>query len=340
MVGGESRIRLEERIIMFRTAWRTTFFAIALACCCSLAAPKVAKSAEPFSSFISPVSNFTNFEDPRATTEVRPIFMYHSLAEDFAPNLNPLGYNGGGSAYLFAVQLRAALTDRLALIATKDGYVWLRPDGEVADAVEHDDGFANIAAGLKYSVLRDEENERIATVGLRYEAPSGDAQVLQGKVFRLDGIDERGDGLINPFLSGGMKAGNFHFLGYWGARIALDDVDSTFMDLSLHGDYQVGNLYPLIEVNWVQTLNGGDRTQLLDDLGVPLSQEGFDVINFGASKGDDHGVVTMAFGTRYRVLGGQEGVGVDLGAAIEVPLTERQDLFGWRVSSDVIVSLN
>jgi len=228
------------------------------------------------------------------------------------------------------VQLRFALTERLALIATKDGYVWLRPNDEIPGAVTHDDGFANLAFGAKYAIVYDVEDQRIATLGLRYEVPSGDAQVLQGKVFRIDGVDDRGKGVLNPFLSTGFGFGDFHFLSYTGVRAALDDVDSSFFDMSLHGDYQVGNLFPLLEVNWVQTISDGER--------LPLGGEGFDLLNLGTTNGAGKGVVTAAVGARYRVAQ-FEAIEIDLGTAVEFPLTDREDLFGFRLSSDFIVRL-
>lgn len=294
------------------------------ACCAAAAAPATpARGSSGFDSFISPISNFTNFEDPRAITEVRPIFMFHDLANDF------LGLDGG-EAYLLAVQARFAVTERFALIATKDGYVWLRPHKEIPGAVTKNDGFANLAFGAKYAVLYDEAKRRIATLGLRYEVPSGDAGVLQGKVLRIAGVNERGDGVLNPFLSAGVGAGDFQFLGYAGGRVPINEVDSTFFDMSLHGNYRVGDFYPLVEVNWVHTVGNGKR--------LPLGGEGFDLLNLGSTNAAGKGVVTAAVGGRWRVLRA-EVWNVDLGTAVEFPLTHRRDLFGFRLTSDVIVSL-
>ncbi len=57
---------------------------------------------DPFADFISPVSNPVNFEDPRATTELRPIYIYHHINQDFV--------TGGGDAHIVALQIRLALT--------------------------------------------------------------------------------------------------------------------------------------------------------------------------------------------------------------------------------------
>ena len=208
--------------------------------------------------------------------------------------------------------------------------MWLRPDEEIPGALTHDDGFANLAFGLKYAFILEPEKRRIATIGFRYEAPSGDAGVLQGKVYRIDGVDERGKGVVNPFLSTGIGVDRFHFLGYAGVRAALDDVDSSFFDLSLHGDYQIGNFYPLVEINWVQTIDGGRR--------LPLNGEGFDVLNLGSVDGEDRGVVTAGVGARYR-LASFDPVDLDFGAAVEFPLTDREDIFNLRVTTDVVIRL-
>ncbi len=273
-----------------------------------------AGEADSFGRFVSPVSNPVNFEDPRPTTEVRPLYAYHRIDREFVTL--------GGDAHVVAAQARIALSERFGLIATKDGYVWLNPK----QALPKKNGWANIAFGCKYATYRDPERQAMATVGLRYETASGDKDVLQG----------RGDGVLNPFLSALWGAGDFHLLGYTGTRIPISGNDSTFYDLSLHGDYQFGPLYPLVEFNWVQTLDGGRR--------LPIDQEGFDFFNLGSSQAGGHGVVTAAFGARWRVLddfavAAERTIGVDLGAAYEFPVTDRQDLFGWRVTSDVIVWL-
>jgi hypothetical protein len=281
----------------------------------ALAGTALGGEADPFAEFVSPVSNPVNFEDPRPTTEIRPIYAYHRIDDDFATQ--------GGEAHVAAAQVRVALGDRLGLIATKDGYVTLRPDAVLPER----NGWANIAFGAKYALYRAPERPAMATVGLRYEAPWGNRKVLQG----------RGRGVLNPFLAGLWGVGDLHLLGYAGPRVPISGDDSTFFDLSLHADYRLWRrLYPLVEFNWIQTLKGGRR--------LPIDQEGFDFFNLGSSKAGGHGVVTAAFGARWRVLEGiavaaGRTLGVDLGVAYELPLTAREDLFGWRVTSDVIVWL-
>ncbi len=312
-----------------------------------LGSTRIAPAAE-FDDFISPVSNPVNFEDPRSNTEIRPIYVYHNLPNTFPAS----GTIGGGDVHIVAVQARIAVTDRFSFIATKDGYIWLRPEEDVRvlgeDVVTKKNGFANLAAGAKYALYYDPAQRAMATLGLRYEIPLGDKGVLQGKVFKFNNaaadVSTRGGGVMNPFLSGLWGIDQFHLMAYTGGRIALNDADSSFFDLSLHADYQIGNLYPLIEMNWVQVVNGGDRLQpVTDALGIKFKQEGFDFFNLGAPDAEGSGVVTLAFGARYRILDGLDLLGktggLDLGSAFETPLTNPGDTFGWRVTTDLVLWL-
>ena len=64
---------------------------------------------------IAPVTNPIFFEDPVIRSEIRPIFVYHNFSDSFI--------TGRGRATLTALQFRYAITDRLAFIATQDGYM-------------------------------------------------------------------------------------------------------------------------------------------------------------------------------------------------------------------------
>jgi hypothetical protein len=257
--------------------------------------------AKGLSDMISPLSVPTINEDPRITSEIRPIFMYTGISNDFVTS--------GGHYVVTALQARLALTDRLGLIATKDGYIFLWPH----EAVPSADGFANIAFGLKGVLFEDVASASILSAGLRYEAPSGEQDVFQG----------RGDGLLNPFLSGAKGYGNLHVQAYTGPRLAISSSDSSFYDLSLHADYRVAQLYPLVEFNWIRVLRGGER--------LPIDQEGFDLVDIGSENAGGESVATLAFGTGYRLI-----EQVDVGVAAEFPVTGREDIFGWRVTTDLI----
>jgi hypothetical protein len=257
--------------------------------------------ADPLSEMISSVTVPTINEDPRMTSEIRPMFMYTSISSDFVTQ--------GGHYDVVAMQARLALSDRFSLIATKDGYVWLRPSKVLPDR----DGWANIAAGVKAALYRDAPSASILTAGVRYEAPTGNQDVLQGN----------GDGLMNPFLSAAKGFGNFHLQGYTGPRLAISNQDSSFYDLSLHADYRLDRFYPLFEFNWVYVLEGGRR--------LPIDQEGYDLVDIGSKNAGGESVATVAFGARYRVF-----EQLDFGAAAEFPVTGRNDIIDWRVTTDAI----
>jgi hypothetical protein len=268
----------------------------------ALACTPAPTRATPLDDMISPVSMPTVNEDPRVDSELRPMYMYTNISNDFVTN--------GGNYSVVAVQARVAITDRIGFIATKDGYIFLRPD----DVVPDDEGFANIAFGFKGVFYKDDDAALIFSGGLRYKAPWGNQDVLQGK----------GKGTLNPFLSVAKGFGDFHVQGYTGPILPISVDDTTQYDVALHFDYRLfERLYPLLEFNWRYNIRGGGR--------LPIDQEGWDLVNLGSSDSGGESVATLAFGARYRVTDT-----VDVGAVGELPVTSRHDIFGWRVTTDLI----
>ena len=87
------------------------------------------------------------------------------------------------------MQLRAAINEDVSIIATKDGFI-------VSDTpVIPNDGWADIAAGLKINVYKDVCSQSLISVGTTYEAPLGSPRSLQGN----------GDGEFHMFTSGATK---------------------------------------------------------------------------------------------------------------------------------------
>jgi len=247
-------------------------------------APSFVK-ADRLDDMISPISHPVNFEDPRQSTELRPIYAYHELDDDFV--------TGGGNVQIYALQARFQVSDDLSIIATKDGYVDLNSKSTVAK----DEGFANIAAGVKYSFFKDESS--IISGGLRYEILVGEKEVLQGE----------GDGVFNPFVSAAVAIDNINLMAGTGFRIPIDNEDSSFYDLDLHASYKLGSFYPLVELGVIHVIDGGER--------LPIADEGEDFFNLGSSDSDGETLVTMAVGARYRITDD-----IDVGAAWEFPLNE------------------
>ncbi len=259
------------------------------------------KSETEFNEFISPMTNPVFFEDPRLMTEARFIFANHRLPSTL----------GGGEVQLYALQLRARLTENLAFIATKDGFF-------VSHADIMDDGWADVAAGLKLALWRDEETQTLLSTGFTYELPSGEWKALQGN----------GDGEFNIFLNGGAELlEGMHWVSATGFRLPADRTqENQVWYWSNHLDQMIGNtgLYLFGETNWYHWMRDADAFAL------PVG--GLDVINLGSVNIAGNDVVSGALGVKYKPADNME-----IGVAYEVPLTPRQDILKDRLGVDFII---
>lgn len=274
---------------------------IALSC---LVAAGVAVAEDEHDGKIDPVSAGFTFESPYIHTSVRPVFLYHEFPSD--------SIFQGGDLKVYAAQLRLALTERLALIATKDGFADLNPDAFSDDET----GWLDLAAGVKYAVLDDEESGLTVTPGLIFELTQGSSDVFQGN----------GDGIVRPFVSAGLDLEDINLIGSIGLDYPLDrDKESTSFDYHAHVSFEVNDWFvPLVELNGIHYIDGGDV--------LPVNFEAVDYGNLGASMVDGNDIVTGAVGTRIRLSDWAH-----FGAAYEVPLTSREDIFDKRISLDLLL---
>lgn len=252
---------------------------------------------------ISPVANPIFFEDPIIRSEIRPIFAYHRIDSGFV--------TGDGDAQLYAVQLRYAITDRLAFIATQDGYFDVH-----TDALGDINGWMDLAAGFKYALIDDVANQFILTPGFTFFIPLGDDEVFQG----------RGSGEWNVFVSAEKGFNDFHLTGNLGLRFPHDtDEQSTILHYSLMADYYVSRWFiPFVVANGWTVLAEGNN--------IPLSSEGYDVINFGSSLADGVTQMTLGGGFRSRLLDN-----VDFGFAYEKAVISPEGLTDDRFTFDVCI---
>lgn len=270
----------------------------------------IAPTDTTYSSFISPMTNPVFFEDPRTLTEARIIFVHHTV-----PTRAPLT---GGHVNLIAAQLRAALTDRLSIIATKDGFFTF--DGGVANLLggPATDGWADVAAGLKYNLFSDPCCQRLLSAGATFELPVGSTRALQGN----------GSGEFNLFLTGGTQVGDrSHLVSAAGWRLPTDRVEESQVTYwSTHFDTQLPDtcLYVFGETNWYHWVNSGG--------GLPLNIEGLDVFNLGTSDVAGNDIVTGAIGLKFK-----PSVLNEIGVAWEAPLTDRRDVLDNRLTVDWII---
>jgi len=271
------------------------------------------KSDHAFDGFISPVTNPLLFEDPRALTEVRPIFMYQQIPGS-QPDFN------GGSAYYYGVQARLAVTDRLSFTFNKLAGITLSPGS--GSAYPGGTGFAELWLGPKYTIIRNENSGSLLAGGVQFQIPIGSSNVFQ----------DTGSLSVVPYVTYGQnfgrdfKIGSLNTLIGTGYSFATDSVRSDYYYLSAHLDLDVMNkhkFYPLVEMNWIYYTTNGS--------GLPTGNEGRDLFNLGG-QAQNSGMVTGAFGARYKFTECAQ-----LGAAFEFPLAGPKDMFQYRVTLDFIL---
>ena len=273
---------------------------------------------------IRPISNPVFFDSPDVGMQVHPVFMHHKLPSTINTELGDVPV--GGDVQLYALQFEIPFTEDLSLIAVKDGYVVVNPD----ETLSEEEGFADLAAGLKYVFHRGEG--MVASARLVAELPTGNDDVFQGN----------GKGTLNPAVSGMTIKDGVQFAGTIGYIQALDDEDSSLFYNSWHVSYALTEkLFPLLELNHFHVVDAGDGGQRFDshvEGGVPAVArwEGGDLINLGASHGDDEAdFVSLAAGLRVRL-----NETVDLGAAYEFPLTDEENsLMDSRITLDLVWNL-
>lgn len=270
------------------------------------------QSDHAFDGFISPVTNPFLFEDPRALTEARPLFLYQSI-----PTKNFL--TRGGNVEFFGTQLRLALCERFSVVINKLGGVAIQPRDKTF--IDDTDGLAEFWISPKWTFLRNENSGTLGALGVVFELPVGPRRVFQ----------DTGDLSLTPYVSLGQNFfrtsyGSMNFLGTLGYSFAVDNVRSDRFFTSLHLDFDIANahrFYPLIELNWFQyTANGGAT-----NFGV----EGRDLANFGSMSVTGNSSVALAGGLRVKI-----NEHFQLGAAAEFPVTGRKDLMDYRLTFDMI----
>jgi hypothetical protein len=237
-------------------------------------------------------------EDSFVTTDVRAWYVRHNFPSDTLT----------GTADVYAVQLRAALTDTIQLVAYKDG--WTEFDtGAVSDG-----GWNDVAAGIKWAFLQDFETDTHAAVGLGYELGVGDKDILQNDdEVRLWGSYNRGFDRLH-------LGGTLNYMTPVGAEDATGDADR--LSWHLHADYWLSPQFsPVVEFNGYYVVGEGDNT--------PLPFSGVDVLNLGGGEGE--AVITNGLGLEWRFSDS-----LALRGAYEYPLTDNIDLFGDRYTASLV----
>ena len=253
-----------------------------------------AQSAEQ--TFVHPITAPYFHENTFITSDVRAWYAYHQFDNDGIANGGI-----GGNAQVAAVQVRLALTDRLQFVAYKDGYIWFD------DSAVNDEGFNDIAAGLKYNFYRDVEDQLYMSAGLGYQFDFGDSEVLQDDEelriwFSVDkGFEKLHLGVVVNYFNATGTESSFG--------------NSDRLSWHVHADYYLTDWFsPVIEFNGYHSVEDGTET---------LAFSGADVANLGG--GDD--LITMGIGGELRLW-----ENTAFRAAYEFGLTDNRQLFGDRIT--------
>ncbi|MGC4030496.1 MAG: hypothetical protein QM754_01940 [Tepidisphaeraceae bacterium] len=249
--------------------------------------------------FVHPLTVPYYNEDSFVTTDARAWFAYHKFPEH--------SLIGGGHATDYALQLRLALTDTIQFVAYKDGYL------DLNSRLVDEGGWNDVAAGIKWNFIQNWKDQFHMAVGVGYELPVGDAKVLQNdQELRVWGSVNKG---FDKFHLGLTVNGLFQL----GSADALGNSDRLIWNL--HADYHVCDWFsPVVEMNGIHVLNKNKEV-------LPFS--GADVADLGG--GDD--VITLGVGGEFRITDN-----IAARAAYELPLTDGEDLYGWRVTASVVWS--
>jgi hypothetical protein len=271
--------------------------------------------------FSMPIQMPYLFEDPFITTGLYGFGIYHEYPDSSAFE--------GGQVWIASVQARLAITDRLAFIATKDGYVFHDPDNPILPS---EDGFWNITPGLKYALIDMPEKNFILSPSFRVEIPTGQQKVFNGY----------GDGVAIPAVSTAWGKGPFHTIADFGSQIPFDTgKQSTSLFWNLHLDWLFfDRVAPMFEIGGLHYVaSGNGRLKIRTSLGrLPVgavegiygSFEGVDAANLGSAGVRGNDIVVATFGARVLLT-----KHVNFGVAYGYPLTDREDIWNRRVTMNL-----
>jgi len=185
---------------------------------------------KPFARFIKPVTNPVYFDDARNETYVHIVHAYQDLPNRIKTTLGKVDLDG--DLHLTAVRLNYAVNERFSIVAAKDGYIDFNPD----ETLDDEEGWGDLAAGLKYAFIYNPEKEFILSGKVLFEFSQGSHEVFQGN----------GDGNVAPALTFLKGFDKFQFAGTVGGIIPFDDdEESTMLYDSWHVSYAVTpNFFP------------------------------------------------------------------------------------------------
>lgn len=244
------------------------------------------------------------FEDPYINTESRPLYLWHTF-----PKSSPLGH---GDVQVTAVQARVAITERIAFIATEDGYSWMD-----TQAFGREKGWMDLAVGLKAALLVDHERDFILSVGGRYTIPAGDRDVLKSLAREWS---------VFVTAAQGFNDGKTNLIGNVNLRVPFSSRDGnsilnwdTHLNTELFEDFA-----QVVEVHGLHYLSNGER--LAVDVG------GLDYANIGSQRVAGNMALWGTVGFRWRIV---DHVSFGAGYGFSLKGEGNNDIFESRVVASV-----
>ena len=250
-----------------------------------------------FEHFHDPIGQPLYFETPTNDTGIRLLYLRHNFSDNSLLQ--------GGNVTVYALQARVAITERLGLIATKDGYTEMD-----TGLLGEDEGWNDLAAGVKYVALEDKANDMLVTPGIRLETENGHRGILQGTTVEL-----------SPFVSFAKGFDEAHVLANVTLRVPTDqDEGNNVLHWDLHFDYDLNKgadrvFAPTFELHGVHYLSDGDASSAYGAL--PIG--GLDYANLGSNVGGEF-VCWAGVGMRMEAI--QK---VEVGLVYEFALTDPGD---------------
>jgi hypothetical protein len=278
------------------------------------------QSDHAFDYLASPVTNPFLFEDPRALTELKPLFIYAG-----APSTNPIFK--GGNAEFYGLQARLAVTERMSLTINELGFVTLNPFDPSAGPpgkFSQSTGFAQVELTPKYTFLRSEEWKTVMAGGLIFQIPAGSPKVFQNT----------GALGLAPFLSAAKNFclpcgwGSTNLMGTMGYDFSVNNQRSQFWYTMLHWDYNIANtnmFFPFLEFDWYHYTQGGNAN-------VPgFGFEGLELVNFGSKNVGGRDFLGISPGLRFKL-----NEHIQAGAAVTWPLLKQREINDYTLTFDII----
>jgi hypothetical protein len=266
-----------------------------------------------FDYFASPVSNPFLFEDPRALTEIRPIFLFQTIPHRDSPNYH------GGNAEFYGTQARIAINNEWSFVLNKLGGVSINPGHD--SLLPSESGLAELWLGPKWTFLRNTETGTVLAAGATFQIPAGPSRVAQ----------DTGNFSVVPYITaaqnfGCTSYGSFNAMATAGYAIRADNQRTEYLFTSWHLDFDVGNqhrIYPLVELNWFHYTRAGNER--------PYNFEGADLFNFGSTGVAGKNNFTLATGVRYKFT-----EAIQTGVVFEFPVSTQHSFESFRLGFDLI----